>query len=358
MQKVCIVTTSLASGGAERSTALLSQMLCSLGYNVHVVSTKNNIEYAYSGTLFNLEKAIHGSTSNWLKTKVLKAYFKENNFNYVIDNRPYGNFFKEFLLYRVVFGRAKIIKVIRSFNLVTYFPRNKFLARLVFGGVNKFVAVSKEIKSEIELKYGFKNATVIYNPINIEKSEKEIKQFKPLDFKYILFFGRVQEASKNLSLLIDGYKRSQLPRKQIKLVILGSGPDLNAVKAKVKACGLVDFITFIPFQADPYNYVELAEFTVLTSRYEGFPRSVVESLSMGTPVISVNCKSGPKEIIKDKYNGLLIKNNCSETLATAMNTFVDNNELYFYCKKNAKQSVKHLSANKIALHWRKILLNE
>lgn len=334
-------------------------MLFGLGYNVHVVSTKNNIKYDYSGTLFNLEKEINNTSVNWFKIKVLNAYFKKHKFDFVIDNRPYGYFVKEFLLYRFVFNKAKVFKVVRSFNLDTYFPKNIFLARFVFGGVTKFIGVSDAIKTEIELKYKFKNVARVYNPINIGEADKTgLNENKPLDFEYVLFFGRVQEASKNVSLLIDGYKQSQLPQKQIKLVILGSGPDLNAVKTKVAANNLTAYIEFIPFKAIPYTYVQSALFTILTSRYEGFPRSVTESLSFGTPVISVDCKSGPKEIIKHKYNGLLIKNYCVKSLAMAMNSFIENNELYLNCKKNAKQSVKHLSTDKIALHWRKILLNE
>ncbi|MCB4808894.1 glycosyltransferase [Tamlana sp. 62-3] len=358
MLNVCIVTTSLAAGGAERSAALLSQMLFSLGYNVHVISTKNRVEYPFSGTLFNLEKEINGSNNNWRKLKVLRAYLKKHQFNYVIDNRPHSSFFKEFLLYRLVFSKAKIVTVIRSFNLNTYLPKNRTKARIIFGGVENFVAVSNEIKEEIERKMGFKNVVRIYNPIKTEE-EVEVQELKNTpNLKYILFFGRIQERSKNLSLLIDGYKASKLPQYNIKLIILGSGPDLNLLKEKVKEHNLLDYVVFIPFKPNPKNYIKNAMFTVLTSNYEGFPRSVTESLALGTPVISVDCKSGPKEIIINESNGLLIEQNNSLALSKAMNRFVDDKNLYTRCKENAIQSVKHLSTDKIALHWQKILLNE
>jgi glycosyltransferase involved in cell wall biosynthesis len=53
--------------------------------------------------------------------------------------------------------------------------------------------------------------------------------------------------------------------------------------------------------------VQNARFTVLTSHYEGFPMSMVESLALGTPVF-VDCNSGPREIVIDEYNGLLVEN--------------------------------------------------
>jgi glycosyltransferase involved in cell wall biosynthesis len=54
--------------------------------------------------------------------------------------------------------------------------------------------------------------------------------------------------------------------------------------------------------------VQNARFTVLTSHYEGFPMSMVESLALGTPVVTVDCNSGPREIVIDEYNGLLVEN--------------------------------------------------
>jgi len=54
--KVCIVTISLSSGGAEKSTALLSGLLDKEGFDVHLVTLNNDIDYSYSGKLFNLGK--------------------------------------------------------------------------------------------------------------------------------------------------------------------------------------------------------------------------------------------------------------------------------------------------------------
>ena len=54
--KILLVTTSLADGGAERSTGLLSVLLSQLGYEVHLVTMLNKVEFQFEGTLFNMGK--------------------------------------------------------------------------------------------------------------------------------------------------------------------------------------------------------------------------------------------------------------------------------------------------------------
>jgi glycosyltransferase involved in cell wall biosynthesis len=56
----------------------------------------------------------------------------------------------------------------------------------------------------------------------------------------------------------------------------------------------------LPFNSNPFDIVQNARFTVLTSHYEGFPMSMVESLALGTPVVTVDCNSGPREIVIDE----------------------------------------------------------
>ena len=53
-KKICIVTSSLGKGGAEKSSAVLSILLDNLGYEVHIISVLNLIDYDYKGTLLNL----------------------------------------------------------------------------------------------------------------------------------------------------------------------------------------------------------------------------------------------------------------------------------------------------------------
>ena len=94
------------------------------------------------------------------------------------------------------------------------------------------------------------------------------------------------------------------------------------------------------------------------SRYEGFPRVLIESLSTGTPVISVNCESGPNEIVNHENNGLLVENFNIQNLSEAYNRFILEEDLYLHCKQNAEKSIEHLKIENIAAQWTNYLKNE
>ena len=86
--------------------------------------------------------------------------------------------------------------------------------------------------------------------------------------------------------------------------------------------------------------------------------SIVESLALGTPVISVDCNSGPREIIQNEFNGLLVENHNIKALAKAINRFADDDKLYDFCKSNVAESVKHLSLKNISEQWKNLLTNQ
>lgn len=355
-KKVCIVVSSLGIGGAERASALLSEMLYDLGFDIHIVSVLDYVDYPYKGKLLNLGKLKlqdDSTLGRFKRLRVFKNYLKAHNFDYVIDNRTRINFLKEFIISKCIYKNEKTLYCVHSFNTDLYINPSRNLGKLLYGCAQKIVTVSNAIAEKLNTKYSFTNLTTIYNTVNIDSGndEAEIITTKP----YILFFGRLEDGVKNISLLFEAYSKSKLPSNNINLKILGEGKDLEMLKQKAKQLGLSHEIEFLGFESNPLRYVESAYFTILTSRYEGFPMVIPESLTVGTPVISVDCKSGPNEIIINEHNGLLVENHNPEALANAMDRFYEDKDLYLHCKLNAKESVKPFSKENIGLQWKAIL---
>lgn len=353
--KVAIISTSLGRGGAERFASMLSFILENCGAEIHNVIVNDIVDYDYAGELFNLGSDSLRSYSLFKKIQkgfLLYRYLKEKEIDLIIDNRPRNNLTRE-LLTHLIYGNRRLWFVVHSSKLNNYFPKSTFWSKFLYCKADKIICVSKAIETELKLKFEFVNTLTIYNPFDFSKIE--IKNEEVFEDKYILYFGRFDEKVKNFSLLLEAFYISKIFLKGYKLYLMGDGPDLSFIQHKIKEFQLDSFVVLLPFNSNPFPCIQQSKFTILTSRYEGFPLSIVESLALGIPVVAVDCNSGPREIIKNEYNGLLVENNSPKSLALAMNRFVSDSHLYNLCKDNACKSVAHLALETISKQWETIL---
>lgn len=349
--KIALVSHSLSAGGAERFSALLGRMLDAEGFDIHNITITDAVDYPYAGKLVNLGDIPGGGFRRRVAKAIkLRRYLRDEQIDVVIDNRARGGLLRE-ILFRLAYGRCRKIYVVHSYRLERYFPKSRRLARWLYADAT-LIAVSKAISDAIRESYDLPS-TVIYNPaVPFEGTAAE----RP-DGNYILYFGRFDDSVKNFRLMIDAYAKSGIQSMGYKLVLMGDGPDRDCILRYADEAGVGGHVTLLPFAANPSDVVRGARFTVLTSRFEGFPMSVVESLMLGTPVVSVDCKSGPSELIKDRKNGLLVPNDDAGALAESFKIFVHDAELYHICRTNTTGSVAHLSVENTVKLWKQTLPN-
>ncbi len=347
-KKIALVTISLAGGGAERSTALLSKALTKKGFDIHIVLLDNAIDFEYDGTIFNLGVYKNGHDTilkRLSRFQKLKRFLKKEKFDLIIDVRSRGSSYKEAYYLNYLYRNESIVYMVHSSRLETYFPLHTFIVNKMIARSKGIVGVSKEIAHSVNTTFKTDKCVCIYNATlpNVPIS----KDVNPV----FIWAGRLVDEVKNVSLLLEAFAKAKKANSTYQLHIYGEGPDKEKLLRKAKGLNLLDKVIFKPFTKDIISEMAKARAVLLSSYYEGFPSVLIESLSVGTPVISVNCMSGPKEIIAHQKNGLLVNNHDVSALANAIDLFATDNTLYEKCKNNAVASVSHLTLDVIGDQW-------
>lgn len=355
--KICILVDSLSKGGAEKAAAELSNLLFKNGNsNVFIISLKDDITYSYSGQLINLglgESKIK-IVKQIRKTLSLRKALREINPSCVLDFRMRCRVVMEYVLHRLVFDREKMVYVIQNYNIDWHIPKGNFFFKRYTKG--QIVAVSKGIKLKLESDYSFKNVTYIPNFIDFGLVNKMSTLYNVTEENYIVAIGRLTNHTKQHDKLIKAYSKSNLPAKNIKLLILGEGNDKDNLENLIEELSLKGMVIMKGYLENPFPYLKKAKFKVLSSKVEGLPLSIIEALAIGTPVVSFDCKTGPSEMINGK-NGILVEDQNFEAFKNAMELLISDENKLLELKINAQKYITEYSSEVNLGLWKNLIVN-
>lgn len=202
-----------------------------------------------------------------------------------------------------------------------------------YSRLDRIICQSKYMQDDMIENFGISpdKLLVINNPVDIIRvrdmaaetisTEMLRDEIKKGDNKVInlVAAGRLVK-TKGFDLLIDALALIANP--SIYLTLLGEGPLKEELQAQAKARGVAGQIHFAGYQENPYTFIAQADAYVLSSRYEGFPNVVLESLACCTPVIATPALGGVKEILEGLEGCLIAKSVTADGLAEALSDFV------------------------------------
>lgn len=248
---------------------------------------------------------------------------------------------------------------------------------------DKTVCISKNVEYDMRnfFKIKEKKLCTIYNPVDIkslltiEEDYTFDKEFS--DYFNIVTMGRLtyQKGQWNL---IYAIKDIVVQYPKVRLYILGDGELKNELEELVKKLELEEHVFFLGFISNAHKFLRQCDLFVLTSLFEGLGNVLLEAMALGLPVISTDCKSGPREIIAPNSNiksvcenidverfGILVKQFSKEK------NIVDNDSLVyikqaiemFYLDKKlrekyttkSKMRANDFSKEKVYNEWMKLL---
>ncbi len=225
--------------------------------------------------------------------------------------------------------KCKFILRISGFPKLNFF--RKVLWKLSEKKLHKVLTPTKDTKTMLVNKKIFnnKNITVVRDPI-INISEISLLKNENLDEikkeKYIISVGRLTK-QKNHKFLIDGFKIIKKKFSDLKLVILGEGELKENLINQVKKLNLSNDIKFLGYKENVFKYYKNSLCFILTSEWEDPGFVMIEAAASKIPIISSDCKNGPKEFINFDERGYLYKNYDLQSFQSKFFEFMNDNNL-------------------------------
>lgn len=352
MKKVAILISSLAMGGAERVVSTLLREFKRVNVNVVLVLMDSTIKY-------NLpqDQEIVYLKQNDLKQYPIEKFFSliywayqykklcsKHNIDISLSFMNRANYIN--IISRFFGSKSKIViseRIVSSNEYSTQSIKDilsRILVNKLYPKADLILPNSEGIQRDLIENFHIDKTLieVINNPIDIDKINEMSDEplDNPLDksrFNFITV-GRLHP-QKNHKILLEAIKELDA-----NLYIIGEGYLKNQLLEQIKDLHLQNRVFLLGNQTNPFKYLKKADCFLFSSNYEGFPNVVLEALTVGLPVISTDCNSGPREILDPQMSidihvngvnlgeyGILVKVNSIEQMKQAMRTIISSDDL-------------------------------
>lgn len=362
--KLLIFIHSLASGGAERVTVTLANHWASRDWDVTIVTIAdaNKDFYQLDPAIrrIGLNMAMDSRTpasaviNNLRRLGALYRILMQQRPDIAIAMMPAAN------VTLAIAGRLAGIPTLGSER--TYppaMPIGRFwetARRRAYPLLSGLVAQTADSASWLQVHTQSKRVAVIPNPIlfpipNQSPGISPRKVRATLASEHILLaVGRLEE-EKRFDRLIAAFAEVAPKHPDWSLVVLGEGGMRVSLNTQVARLGLDGRVACLGAVGNVGDWYAAASAYVLTSRYEGFPNTLLEALCYGVPSLAVDCMTGPRELIEPEVNGLLVPQDDPVALIAGLDRLMGDQELRERLAKRAVEAREAYAVPRIAAQW-------
>ncbi|MDO6387118.1 glycosyltransferase [Uliginosibacterium sp. 31-12] len=340
-RRIGLLIDSLIGGGAERVVLNLAEGFRRQGHEVHIILAHDQIQHrvpdgvrlhalAPAGRL-NPIRALEKLMLAWrLRRCVAEIEADGRRFDFFISNAEDADRISRLACLPHVYIRYRnsMVEYLRGkigdkAGLKRLFRTLKWRIRfhLTYGG-RDIITVSDALQRDIVDEVGVHPHSIrtIYNPFDFEAIRQLAREYQPpVDGPYIVYAARFS-ARKRQDLLLRAFCDSHACQSH-KLVLIGDAyteAEKNwreQIALQVASLGLQDKVLLPGFQTNPYPWIKHAALFAMSSDSEGLPTVLIESLILGTPVVSTDCPTGPSEILTGRLSPFLCARNDHLALA-------------------------------------------
>lgn len=365
--KILVLINSLSNGGAERVTANLTSHWADRGMQVTIVTlTGQELDfYQLHPAVGRIALNVAGDSPNPLaaifnnlrRVFALRRVLREIRPDVALGMMTTSNV----LLILANIGRKEtaVLGSERSYppaRLIGSYWES--LRRWTYPHAEMIVMLTVEGLCWLNREIPKARGVVIPNPISYPLAANEPRQEPSAGLvpgrKLLLAVGRLS-GEKGFDRLLKAFSTIAAANPLWNLIILGEGPLRPVLEAQVRVLGLEDRI-FLPGRAGNVgDWYMRADLYVMSSRFEGFPNALGEAMAHGCAVVSYDCDTGPRDLIRDGEDGLLVTPvGDVAALAEALGRLMKNDELRERMAKNAIDVRERYSMQRVLAMWDKL----
>lgn len=323
-----LVVTNLAGGGAERAMLNIAALLAGKGHGVDLILLEQVIEHAVADGI-NLHvvtppgrRLSHGwlgkRIAAWRLDRLWKELDTRRHIDLTISTLPFCDEVVRHarpprVRYRIANTLSAEIDQLARRNPAKA-QRRLARYRAIYGG-QSLIAVSDGVAADLRERVGLSaDITTIYNPFDFERilQLSGVPDTELPERPYVIHVGRFAPQKRH-DLLLDAWKLASL---NMDLVLLTDPAD--GLYRLIESKGLAGRVRLAGFRPNPFPWIVNAELLVLCSDHEGLPNVLVEALACGTRVVSTDCPSGPREVLRGDLARWLVPVNDPAALAARM----------------------------------------